>query len=233
MTTPTPLVLRLLVLSPLVLLGGCSAGDDGFGAQGERFEPAVDTGPFNSDGDADTDTDSDTDTDTDTSVDTADTSTDTADSGDTGIDIVGTGYSAGKVAFNFKAPDQSDDIWALYQHYGNVVVLGFGNGSDPYFIEMSGWLQGVADKYNAELALVLLTDGTSTQADVDDAALWSSTYGLENVLYKPLDGSVSTASWASTPPMVYVIDSELRIYWTNQGNTEEGQLTDKVKDLAL
>jgi hypothetical protein len=220
----------MTTMTLFLLLFACSDDDDGFGGDGNHVDVPVDTGPFNT-GDADADTDADTDTDTDT--DSGDTALDTADTADTGLDIEGTGYDSGDVAYNFKAPNQSDDIWALWKQYGTVVILTFGDGADPQFQEISGWAQGVADKYGAVAATVLLTDGSSTQADVDDAVGWAATYGLDTVLYKPLDGSVSTASWASVPPMTYVIDQNMVIDWTNRGNTEEGQVEDKVKDLVL
>ena len=78
-----------------------------------------------------------------------------------------------------------------------------------------------------------MTDSNLTQADVDAAESWADTYSLPTVLYRPTDGSVSTSPWASTPPMTYVIDQEMVIHWTNQGNTEQGQVEDKVKDLVL
>ncbi len=216
----------------LLALGlGCSGDDDGFGGAGNSVPPPNDTGPFffpDDTGDTPTDTQDTQDTDT-----GDDSGVDSGETGDTGLDIEGTGYGSGDVAYNLKAPNQSDAIWALYRQYGSVILLTFGDGADPQFQEISGWSQALADKYGLAHAAFLLTDASSTQADVDDAATWASTYGIGNVLYKPLDGSVSTASWASLPPMVYLIDQEMVIDWTNQGNAEEGQVEDKIKDLAL
>ena len=216
-----------LVLTLLFL--GCDK-DDGFGADGNRVEPPNDTGPFNTNTGDDTGSDT-TDTDPGT-VDTAD-SADTADSGDTGLGIEGTGYKRGDVAYNLIAPDQDDDDWALYGQYGRVIILTFGDATDPNFQEISGWLGSLGSQYGIATAAFLLTDSNMTQADVDAAESWSDTHSLPTVLYRPTDGSVSTASWASTPPMTYVIDQEMVIDWTNQGNTEQGQIEDKVKDLVL
>ena len=219
-------------LALLLILTGCKNGDDGFGGTGDRVDPPADTGPLETGGDTDTG-------DTSTPNDTADTggtgldTGDSADSADTGLDITGTGYGNGNVAYNLRAPDQSDDIWALYQQFGSVVLLTFGDATDPHFQEISSWQQALADEWGIVTAAMLMTNEVQTQASVQDAAEWASANGLDTVLYRPLDGSVSTASWSPYPPVTYVIDQEMVIEWTNQGNSEEGQVEDQIKDLVL
>jgi len=222
------LAVLFLPLLAMATSAGCGS-DDGFGADGERVPPPVDTGPFGTGGTSDSAADSGTGTDT-GSTDSG-TDTDSADTADTGLGIEGTGYGAGDVAYNFKAPDQNDDIWALYGQYGSVTLLVFGDATNVNFQDIAAWLPGLRADYGVSTAMVLLTDNSSTQADVDDAGAWASQYGLSTVLYRPLDGSVSTQEWASRPPMFYVIDQGLNIDWTNQGYTGEGQVEDKVTDL--
>jgi len=235
------LVLCSLALAGAGLTVSCSGAEGGgFGGGGEHVDIIEDTDDDTDQGGNDTSSSTQT-TDTGTPTQTTDTSTstqtiDTGDSGDTGAtepQIEGTGYGRGDVAYNLTAPDQEDDEWQLYSQLGEVVVLIIGDGYDSNFTTMSGYMGGLESKYGIQTAALLLADIYESPADQYDADAWATTHSAPTVLYDPSAERALQLEWAPiVRPQLFVIDSEMNIFWTNSGYTAITQLEEKVEDLV-
>jgi hypothetical protein len=221
-------------VSTLALMGvlalACARDDSGFKSGGSSLDPdwtppPEDTAPPATDDtgvEEDTSTGSETGTSIDTSVE------------DTASSFVGEGYTAGDVAYNLVAPDQSENTWRLYQQIDGPTVLVFGDAWDDNLLAISTYLPDLVDKYSdygVTAAVMLFEDANTKTADAGDAADFASAYDLNAVLYD--DDSSREASWAPTQPTTYVIDEDMVITWKNTGITAENQLEDEIKDLVF
>ena len=228
--------MRNLHASLSVLLVGicffsCKADDTawGGGSTNTSDPPARDTGPFGTDtadtGAEDTGSDSDS---GDTSA-----SSHTGDSGtDTGPGITGTGYGAGDVAYNLVASNQDDDIWRLYSHYGSPVVLVFGDAYEGNFQFICDFLDDLQEKFAGDgvvfaVGLVLGPDGGP--ADVDAAEVLATAYDLDTVLV--IEDASDQVNWASSRPIVYVLDSSLTISKIGNNIVYEAELDSWIDDV--
>ena len=230
------LVFCSLCLSSALVVASCSgANTGGFGGGGEHVDIVEDTGKHTGSNDTDTATT----TETDTSTQTIDTSVDTGvseDTGDTGVTepaIEGTGYGRGDTAYNLIAPDQNDMEWQLHSQIGEVIVLLIGDGYETNFTTISGYLGGLESKYGIETAALLLSDLYESPADLYDADLWATSHAVPTVLYDPSPERALQLEWAPiVRPQLFIIDSEMTIFWTNSGYTALTQLEEKVEDLV-
>tara|TARA_B110000037_G_scaffold220751_1_gene289508 strand:+ start:916 stop:1647 length:732 start_codon:yes stop_codon:yes gene_type:complete len=230
------LVLRAAGFAGVALVVSCSGADKGgFGGGGEHVDIIEDTGKNT--GSVDTET-STTDTSvqtTDTAATTVDTSDtgDTADTGTTEPQIEGTGYDRGDIAYDLVAPDQNDDEWKLHSQIGEVIVLLIGDGYDPNFTTMSGYLGELESKYGIETAALLLSDLYEAPADLYDADAWATSHSAPTVLYDPSAERSLQLEWAPiVRPQLFVIDTEMTIFWINSGYTALTQLEEKIEDLV-
>jgi len=147
------------------------------------------------------------------------------DSGDTGIQIVGTGYAAGDTAYDLSTTNQTGATWSLHAQYGTPVLLIVGDMDDVGFQSMMGWLGSVSGV--TTVALVGRDENGAT-ADTADAAGWASSYGVDAVLTDATATLVNT--WAErNPPKTYVIQSDMVIYWTWFGTADQVQVQDKIR----
>ncbi len=207
----------------------CQQDDDpGFGGTGSSVTPPVyDTSSWGSDDTGDTASSDDTVWSDDTG-DTGDTG-DTSDTGDTGLGITGTGYSVGDVAYNFTAKDQNGDDWTLYDHYGEIIVLGFGNANDGGFQTTSESFLELESEFSSQgvtFALGLERDANDQSPDSADAADWASAYGVSTVLVA--DSDIQN-DWAiNETTTIYVIDQEMTIYWVNIGAGYSSEIENKL-----
>jgi hypothetical protein len=213
-----PALLRPLILGGAVtlLFFACGKDTEDFNTGGDPTDqPPPDTGPFATGDTGDTATsggggDS---ADTGPSV-TDDSAHDSAhdSEGDTGVGVVGTGYGEGDVAFNLTANDQTNSEWRLYQQHGAIVVLVLGDsyeGNFQYIAEYLPSLQSRFDGDGVRIVTGLINGADTTAADVKDAQQIAADYGLNPVLY--IDDVTDAGLWASTRPVVYVIDRDLTI----------------------
>ena len=112
--------------------------------------------------------------------------------------VVGTGYKAGNIAYNFAAPDQNGNQLSLYANHGRYIILEYCTFWCPV-------CKNVMPAVNAAVSDVLandypilkihillqgITEGVS--AKQTDAATWATKYSTSPVLHAagvPLSGS--------------------------------------------
>ncbi|MEC7239821.1 MAG: hypothetical protein VXW32_01145 [Myxococcota bacterium] len=234
---PSKAASLLLAASGLSLIWACAQkSDGGFGGGGSSFDPVTDTGPWYSDEDTGGDSgDTDSNTETGGGGDTGETDSDTAsDTGEPGPVIEGTGYAKGDIAYNLIAKDQDEDDWSLHDQYGTVTVVVFGEAWDSRFQSISSYLAELETTYGVKTAPVVLTNNDEMPADEEDAELWSTTYGLDTVLWDPSTERALQTDWAPiVRPRLFLINEEMEIRWVNEGITNEVQLSEKIEDILF
>jgi hypothetical protein len=210
------------------LVWACSGDGSRFRGGGDNLNPDY-TPPPEDTGSADTDV-ADT-GDSASSLDTADSDTAVI---DTAADFEGEGYDDDDIAYNLVAPDQEDDEWRLYQQTSGPVLLVFGHAWDSNLTAIAEFLPGLAsdyETYGLTVALMLFEDLNTKAADVDDAAAFAASTGLEVVLYD--DDASRESLWSPVQPTTYVISSDMEIQWKNTGISAATQVEDQIRDLVF
>ena len=82
--------------------------------------------------------------------------------------------------------------------------------------------------------VVVLTNNDEMPADEEDALAWSTTYGLDTVLWDPSTERAIQTEWAPiVRPRLFLINEEMEIRWVNEGITNEVQLSEKIEDILF
>jgi hypothetical protein len=112
--------------------------------------------------------------------------------------VVGTGYKAGNIAYNFSAPDQNGNQVSLYANHGRYIILEYCTYWCPVCKNV---MPAVNEAVNAVsmndypiLKLHMLLQGKTEGASATqtDAAAWATRYSTSPVLHStgvPLSGS--------------------------------------------
>ena len=127
-------------------------------------------------------------------------------------DLEGEGVGVGEVAEDFRATDQFGDEVALWQFYGNTVVLDISTMWCSPCQELASEAQALADDYRADGVIYLTLmpqDLTNEVPDIDELNDWSEDFEL----YEPLLADHEGYSYQIVPdggfPVVLLIEENM------------------------
>lgn len=130
--------------------------------------------------------------------------------------LMGEGFDDGEVALDVWLPDQNGETVSLWQFYGDVIVFDVSTVWCDPCKELAASAQATVDSYAPQgfhYVTVLQQNVEGAPAQVSDAELWSSSFGIDNPVLA--DGEDPPATAAATPgnqfPTVILIGRDMKV----------------------
>jgi peroxiredoxin len=125
------------------------------------------------------------------------------------------GFYEGDVAPDFRLVDQHGDEVALWQFYGNVVLLDLSTMWCAPCQELAGVAQTTSDDY-ADQGFVYVTilsqDFEGNPPDDEDLNAWADTFGIALPVLSDADAAYTSAAVPDAQyPGLFVVDREMKI----------------------
>lgn len=149
-------------------------------------------------------------------------------------DLVGEGFSEGQVPPDFRMTDQLGDTVALWQFWGQVVVVDI---STMWCAQCRTLAAGVDETWLAYrdqgfmYLTVLAQDLEHAVPDVDDLVEWAEYYDITAPVLSDDEGWSASAVPDGVYPRVLVLDRELRVAVANVVPAEDAAIRAAVEAL--
>ncbi len=128
---------------------------------------------------------------------------------------VGTGYAAGQVVPDFRLVDQHGDEVALWQFYGNVIMLDISTIWCRPCQDLAAHTEETALDYADQgfvYVTVLQEDLEGEPPDLEDLETWADLFGITSPILADGDkAGTGGAIEQGVYPAVLIIDRELRV----------------------